>query len=201
MQPNHPFPVSDPVIISPYNPAWPVEFRRIGGRLRQFLGPLALRIDHIGSTSVPGLAAKDIIDVQITVPDLDDPGLIPALQQAGYVLREDIRRDLYVGIDDPDSPELQKRYAREAAGQRETHIHIRQPGRLNQRYALLFRDYLRASEVTRWAYETIKFHLAEVFPESIEGYLSIKDPLMDAIFEAAQHWADRVAWQPPDDFL
>ena len=78
--------------IVPYNPGWPIEFREIAGRLRQGLGDLALRIDHIGSTSVPGLDAKDIIDVQITVASLD-ARFAAAMADIGYTLPERIWRD------------------------------------------------------------------------------------------------------------
>ena len=63
--------VSRPVVIIPYQAGWPAEFQNSAAHLRAILGGLALRIDHIGSTSVPGLAAKDIVDIQITVADLD----------------------------------------------------------------------------------------------------------------------------------
>ena len=63
---------SAPIVIIPYQNRWRSEFREVARRLRQVLGDLASRIDHIGSTSVPGLGAKDIIDIQITVEDLDD---------------------------------------------------------------------------------------------------------------------------------
>ena len=72
------------IIIIPYQPAWPEEFRTLGGVLRQALGDLALRIDHIGSTSVPGLAAKVIIDIQITVQSLG-PAVAQALRQVEQV--------------------------------------------------------------------------------------------------------------------
>ena len=72
------------------------------------------------------------------------------------------------------------------AGKRITHIHIRQNGRFNQQYPLLFRDYLRTHDIMRQGYATIKSRLAEIFPNSIEGYLYIKDPLMDMIFATAQ---------------
>ena len=58
---------SRPVVISPYQARWPEEFRTIGGRIRELVGAVAVRIDHIGSTAVPGLGAKDVIDVQVTV--------------------------------------------------------------------------------------------------------------------------------------
>jgi len=69
--------------ILPYQPTWPDEYHRIAARLRRGLGDLALRIDHIGSTAVPGLAAKDIIDIQVTVAALDD-ALLAAFTALGY---------------------------------------------------------------------------------------------------------------------
>ena len=71
------------ITIIPYNPAWRDEFVQIGGILRRGLGELAIRIDHIGSTAVPGLAAKDIIDIQITVGQLT-PRLERFIELAGY---------------------------------------------------------------------------------------------------------------------
>src|ERR1041385_8028114 len=68
---------------------WPAEFRRIGQEVRACLGALALRIDHIGSTSVPGLPAKNIIDVQVTVEALDLERLAPRLERAGFIHRSD----------------------------------------------------------------------------------------------------------------
>src|SRR5258706_3535832 len=79
-------PMPKPEII-PYQPAWPAEFEAIAARLRQALGPLAARVDHIGSTAVPGLAAKDVIDVQISVAALDAAtvqALTAALTGLGY---------------------------------------------------------------------------------------------------------------------
>ena len=72
-------------IVSP-DPAWPSEFQTIGRRLRAALGDAAVRIDHIGSTAVAGLAAKDIIDVQVTVASLEN--LAPLFTVAGFAVRE-----------------------------------------------------------------------------------------------------------------
>jgi GrpB-like predicted nucleotidyltransferase (UPF0157 family) len=130
--------------IVPYKSGWPIEFREIAGSLRQGLGDLALRIDHIGSTSVPGLDAKDIIDVQITVSVLD-VRLAAAMTAIGYILPEriwlDHRPPLQVG---PDA-DWEKWAFIELAGQRLTNTHVRVQGRANQRYALLFRDCLSPS--------------------------------------------------------
>src|SRR5438552_16157021 len=73
----------NPIVIIEYRPEWAEEFTAIARPLREALGELALRIDHIGSTAVPGLAAKDVIDVQVTVRDLT-PDLEAAFQRAGY---------------------------------------------------------------------------------------------------------------------
>ncbi|MFO7679076.1 MAG: GrpB family protein [Chloroflexota bacterium] len=195
------FKQSDPVTIIPYQARWVDEFQQIGTDLRHILGKTAVRIDHIGSTAVPQLPAKDIIDIQITVTDLEDPALLAKLRQSKYQMREAHYADNYLGIADDNSPELQKRYCREAVGERCTHIHIRQNGRFNQQYPLLFRDYLRSHEIMRQGYATLKNRLAEIFPDSIEGYLYIKDPLMDMIFATAQDWAKTSQWQPDENFL
>jgi GrpB-like predicted nucleotidyltransferase (UPF0157 family) len=103
--------------------------------------------------------------------------------------------DLLVGLV-AGSPELRKQFFREPEGARRTHIHIREAGRLNQRYALLFRDYLRTDGGARQAYEAVKRRLAEVYPDDIDGYLSIKDPVMDLIYRGAEHWAIAMRWHP-----
>lgn len=187
------FPPSKPVVIIPYQDRWPAEYRVIEQELYNVLGDTVLQIDHIGSTSVPGLAAKDIIDIQITVQDVIDTAYQERLKRSAFVFRGE-NRDEFITITDPHSPELQKCYAREAPGQRRTHIHIREQGRFNQRYALLFRDYLRSSQAACMGYLTIKQRLAKLFPESIEGYLFIKDPVMDLLYVSAENWAKQSGW-------
>lgn len=194
------FPKSRPIVIVPYQARWVNEFVVIGTRLRHVLGDTAVRIDHIGSTSVPNLPAKDVIDLQITVANLADSAIAEKLAGAGYVMRDGFARDDYLGMA-PDSPDLQKRYCREPEGGRRTHIHIREHGRFNQRYPLLFRDYLRTHPIMRQGYAAIKSRLSEIFPVSIDGYLYIKDPLMDMIFAASQEWALVTNWQPDENFL
>ena len=130
-----------------YNERWPIEFQEIASVLRQGLGELAMRIDHIGSTSVPGLAAKDIIDIQITVATLNDE-VMSAMNALGYRHPEGIWRDhVPPGFVGPDT-HWQKFFFRPPPGQRSTNTHVRVQGRGNQRYPLLFRDYLRAHPAT-----------------------------------------------------
>ncbi len=192
------FAKSRPIVIVPYQPSWVDEFTQIGGELRRVLGDTAVRIDHIGSTSVPDLPAKDIIDIQVTVADLGDEAVLQKLWAAGFQSDGQYSRDDFVGFADQQTPQLRKRFFREREGERRTHIHIRENGRFNQRYPLLFRDYLRAEPVMRQGYAVIKQRLSQIFPESIDGYLYIKDPLMDMIFHAAQMWAKSSNWSPDD---
>jgi GrpB-like predicted nucleotidyltransferase (UPF0157 family) len=195
------FAKSRPIVIVQYQPRWADEFLQIGGELRQVLGATAVRIDHIGSTAVPNLAAKDIIDIQITVADLADETIVRKLSAAGFVGREGLRRDEFIGFAVQETPQLQKRFFREREGERRTHMHIREDGRFNQRYPLLFRDFLRADELICQGYGLIKQRLSQIFPESVEGYLYIKDPLMDMIFHMAETWAESTNWSPDKGFL
>lgn len=180
-----------------YREEWPAEFAVLAAPLSARLGPLALRIDHIGSTSVPDLAAKDIIDMQVTVGELTDE-LDGALQSLGYTRRPDITADHRPpGTAGPDT-DWKKWYYAPPPGQRPAHLHVRVAGRPNQRYPLLFRDYLRAHPPTRDAYALVKQHLARLHPDDVEAYYDIKDPVCDLIWQAAEAWADRTHWRGAD---
>jgi GrpB-like predicted nucleotidyltransferase (UPF0157 family) len=193
--------MADPIEIVPYRDAWVEEFRTVARRLREGLGDVALRIDHIGSTAVPGLAAKDIIDVQVTVASLEPVGLIRVgLARAEFVLRDDIGDDHRPPGETGPEEDWLKRYAREAPGEKRTHIHIRQQGRRNQRYALLFRDYLRAHPHMAEAYARLKCRIAEYHRGDRDAYVEIKDPAVDLIALPAEEWAERTGWAPgPSD--
>lgn len=180
------------IVIEKYNSKWPAEFENIQADLRRVLEQLALRIDHIGSTSVPGLGAKDIIDIQVTVAILTNE-IIDRLKAAGYTHKPYYSDHVPKG-ENPD-PELWKKiYFVERPDDRPAHIHVRQFGNLNQRYALLFRDYLRAHPKSAETIELIKRQLAKYHPEDWEAYYDIKDPVYDLIWDAAQGWAKTVNW-------
>lgn len=182
------------VEIIPYQKSWPAEFREIAVRLRQGLGELAVRIDHIGSTSVPGLAAKDVIDLQITVAALTSP-LLSAMNALGYTQPEGIWRDhCPAHLHTPES-EWEKWLFDPPAGQRRTNTHVRMQGRANQRYALLFRDYLRAHPAAVAAYAELKRRLAQHLADP-RMYPEVKDPAVDLIYIAAEAWAARTYWMP-----
>jgi GrpB-like predicted nucleotidyltransferase (UPF0157 family) len=189
------------LLITPYQPQWVDEFRQIATRIRTLIGQAAIRIDHIGSTAVPALAAKDVIDIQISVPDLDDAsGVTDRLSASGFRQRGALQYDVFHTKPERD-PELRKLFMREPEGERRAHIHIREFGRFNQRFALLFRDYLRASGNVRAEYEFLKRRAAQLLPESIDNYLSLKDPVEHIIYEAAALWAEKVHWKPDDDYF
>lgn len=188
------------VEIVEYQPVWVCEFNTIGQQLRSALGEHAIRIDHIGSTSVPNLAAKDIIDVQVSVANLDDEAALCCLANIGYRLAPQRTKDNIVGMDD-NSVGLEKFFFLQPLEQRRSHIHVREMDRVNQIYPLLFRDYLRVHESTRRAYQKTKVELAKKFPNDIQSYYAIKDPYMDTIYQAALAWSDKSGWQPDPNFL
>lgn len=184
-----------------YQPRWADEFSKIARHVRDLVGDAALRIDHIGSTAVPGLGAKDVIDLQITVANLDrSERLTTPLRAAGFRHGTAFDHDAFRDKPDED-PELRKLFMREPAGERRAHVHIRESGRFNQRYALLFRDYLRVSPSVRASYELVKRQAAELFPDDIDGYLRLKDPVLHLIYEAASLWAAQIGWRPDDDYV
>jgi GrpB-like predicted nucleotidyltransferase (UPF0157 family) len=162
------------------------------------MGNLALRIDHIGSTSVPGLAAKNIIDIQVTVAALGET-VEQALGAIGYTLRQGVTADhrppWAVG---PDS-DWEKQLFKPPDGHRLVNLHVRVTERPNQRYALLFRDYLRTHPYAADAYAELKRRLAAQLTETYI-YADVKDPACDLIAIAAEAWAAQTNWQPgPSD--
>ncbi len=186
------------ITIVDYNPCWPDEFRALAQPLQVALGALAVRIDHIGSTSVPGLAAKDIIDIQITVCALA-PDLEPALAALGYVRDVAITTDHRPPQASGPTSDWAKWYFRPPPTLRRMHLHVRVAGRPNQRYPLVFRDYLRAHPLARDAYGLIKRQLARYHSDDVEAYYDIKDPVCDIIWSAAEAWAQASTWQPTLD--
>ena len=170
-----------------YRLDWPGEFARIAAQLKQTLGELAHRIDHIGSTAVPGLAAKDRIDIQISVAALNDE-VKQRLESLGYVHASQITADHRPPGDNSPDEHWQKWFFRAPPAQRPTNTHVRVAGLRNQRYALLFRDYLRAHPATSAAYGELKRRLARELRDP-ESYPDVKDPAVDLIYLAAEAWA------------
>jgi GrpB-like predicted nucleotidyltransferase (UPF0157 family) len=183
------------IIIHDYNPVWPTEFEAIRVSLLEILRPLALQIDHIGSTSVPGLGAKDVIDIQITVEALT-PEVRRKLIEAGYEYWEAITQDHVPLGEDNDSKLWAKFFFKPPNGQRRANVHVRKNGNPNQRYPLLFRDYLCAHPNSARSIELIKREIVKRHADDIEAYYDIKDPVYDLIWDAALDWSRQTNWKP-----
>lgn len=176
-------PAADPHDPVPADPDWPAQAARIAARLNTACGHRAVRIDHIGSTAVPGMDARDIIDMQISVASLEVADeLAPALLQAGYPAVASITADAGQG---PDTLRA-KRFHASADPGRPTHIHIRTDGSPNQRFALLFVDWLTANAGVRADYLTVKRGREEA---AVARWFADAHP-------RALAWAEATDWTP-----
>ncbi|KZL18245.1 dephospho-CoA kinase/protein folding accessory domain-containing protein [Pseudovibrio axinellae] len=179
--------------IQPFNPVWLNQFIEIKRSLEMYLPESAI-IHHVGSTAVPGLVAKDIIDIQITLQSLDDI-CEETMTSAGFLRGKPVWDYSPSGMRLPPE-ELAKRFYRQKTPIA-ANIHVREVGRFNQRYALLCRDYLRTHAKVAAAYGKIKLELAKRFPDDVDAYHDIKDPVFDLIMAGAEIWASTTKWRIP----
>jgi GrpB-like predicted nucleotidyltransferase (UPF0157 family) len=160
------------IIVSDYDPAWPERFRREDARIRATLGKAALSVEHIGSTSVPGLAAKPIVDILLVVEDSgDETSYLPALEAAGYVLR----------VREPDLDE--HRMFRTPA--KDVHVHVFSPGSQEIERYLLLRERLRRNDEDRQLYARTKRDLASRDWPSMQHYAEAKTEVIEGIIARA----------------
>jgi GrpB-like predicted nucleotidyltransferase (UPF0157 family) len=177
--------------VIPYQSSWPAEYAAHVEQLLPTIRPQIVRIDHIGSTSVPGLAAKDIIDIQIAVPELTEKFVETMIHQ-GYRYHPHLEDNAPL---DADPDQWQKQVFTEPEGMRRCNIHVRRFGAVNMRQALLFRDYLRTHPASAQAHGLLKQQLAQKHPVDRTFYYAIKDPVFEIIWEAAEFWAANTNWQ------
>jgi dephospho-CoA kinase len=195
----------DPIIVSPHQQGWAEEGLDWAERVAGALGEDALRVDHVGSTAVPGLAAKDVIDIQALVIRLDEPqALIDRMTQAGFRHAADNTGDpphedtpAILGEDD-----WKKLYFREPKNERRVHLHVRRNGGASARNTFLLRDYLRDDGAARRDYGAFKLALADKTKKDREAYQTIKRPFIATALRAAEGWAELNRWQAsaPDAF-
>jgi GrpB-like predicted nucleotidyltransferase (UPF0157 family) len=162
-----------PVVLADYDLKWPVQFEHEARRIRKVLGERALRVEHIGSTSVPGLVAKPIIDILLVVADsADEPSYVPPLEEAGYVLR----------IREPDW------YQHRLFKGPETNInlHVFSKGSTEIERVLLLRDWLRENEEDRRLYAETKRRLAGQTWRYVQNYADAKSSVIEAIILRAR---------------
>ncbi len=162
------------IVIERYDPAWTARFEQVQASLAEALGPRALRIEHFGSTSVPGLGAKGIVDVLVGVEDVDDEAAYgPALEAHGFAVR--VRQEGHRMYRTPEQ---------------DVHVHVFTDGSEAARIRLLFRDWLRRSPEDRRLYENTKRELARQDWEATNDYSDAKGAVVAQILARAQRWAE-----------
>ena len=176
--------VSDAIEVVAYDERWRQRFEEWRRLLGDGLGRAALMVAHVGSTAVPGLAAKPIVDIQISVRDVErEAAYVPAIERAGVALR---------------AREPGHRYFRPAGDRpRDVQIHVCDAGSTWERDHLLFRDYLRATPAARDAYGQLKIELADRYPDDRLAYTDAKSAFILDTLDAANAWATRVGWTLP----
>ena len=161
------------IFLAPYDPAWPSAYERLAGRIRAGLGRRALFLEHVGSTSVPGLAAKPVIDIVLAVEDSgDEAAYVPALDVQGFELR----------IREPDWFQHRLLKSRDVA----SNLHVFSQGCEEIDRMLAFRDWLRTSDQDRADYERTKRALAARTWRHVQDYADAKTEQVRAILERAQ---------------
>jgi GrpB-like predicted nucleotidyltransferase (UPF0157 family) len=160
------------IVVADYDPAWPGRFRREEAKIRAALGEAALSVEHIGSTSVPGLAAKPIVDILLVVEDSgEESSYLPALEEAGYVLR----------VREPDFYE----HRMFRTPEKDVHLHVFSAGSPEIERYLLLRDRLREHDEERELYAQIKRQLARRDWPSMQHYAEAKTGVIEGIIARA----------------
>ena len=177
------------------DPTWPDQAARLLARLRRALGDVLVTADHVGSTAVPGLVAKDVVDVQIGVRalgDVDDPAVLERLRRAGFPLAEGVWSD----FDRGSQGAWPKRMLGNADPARVAHIHVREVDSGGWRWALLFRDWMRADATARAEYAAEKQRIAASIDTTSE-YADAKEPWFDSVHDRLGAWAQASGWTHP----
>lgn len=168
-----PRPLTQRIEISEYDPEWPALYAREEARIRAALGERVIRIEHAGSTSVPGLPAKPIIDIVLEVPDsADEASYVPALEAAGYVLR--IREPGWFEHRSFKGPDTN------------VNLHTFSAGCEEVDQMLLFRDWLRSDASDRERYATAKRELAAQDWKYVQQYADAKTAVVREILARAR---------------
>ena len=196
---------AEPRLVSA-DPTWAEQAQRIVNRLNAACGHRALRIDHIGSTAVAGLDAKDVIDVQVTVPSLEVAGELRAtLCTAGYpavgdvtsdTAKSDARSTVAQFDHSNDATLWHKRLHGSADPGRPTNVHVRVDGWPGQQFALLFPAWLTADAQARAEYLALKRRVAADGHQTSANYAEAKEPWFADAYRRAWEWADATSWRP-----
>jgi GrpB-like predicted nucleotidyltransferase (UPF0157 family) len=166
-------PLTGKIQVVDYDPEWPALFEREAARVRAVLGERVLLLEHTGSTSVPGLAAKPIIDMTLVVPNsADEPAYVPDMEAAGYVLR----------IREPDWYEHRLFKGPDT----DINLHVFSAGCPEVKRMLLFRDWLRANDADREHYQQAKRELTQRDWKYVQNYADAKTAVVEEIIARAR---------------
>ncbi len=162
---------ADPVVLAPYDPLWSQQFDYLAGQMKAACGDLLVAVHHIGSTSVPGLAAKPLIDMMPELRRHDDgPSIAPLLEPMGFI---------YFG-----AYGIEGRHFFRRKGSLSVNVHMFETGHIEIERHLMFRDALRANGQLRAAYQTLKEELAARFPNDVESYAQAKSDFVEGVLRA-----------------
>lgn len=164
--------LNSPIALSPYDPEWPLRYAALAREIRAALGAKVVALEHVGSTSVPGLSAKPVIDIILAVSDAgDEPAYVPALEALGYVLK----------IREPGWFEHRLLKTPDAG----VNLHVFTQGCAEIARMLAFRDWLRTHEEDRALYERTKHELAQRTWKYMQNYADAKSEIVTAILSRA----------------
>lgn len=187
-------------VLRGYDPTWDAQAERIAARIRRACGRSIVGVDHIGSTAIPGLPAKDVLDLQVSVAQRDDFDVVAEpLAAAGFPRMPGEWRDT-PKPDDPDPSHWEKRFHANADPGRDVNVHVRVAGSPGWRYALAFRDWLRAEDDWRSTYLAAKraAMLDGADDDTTAAYAAAKEPWFTDIADPAlTAWTAATGWQPP----
>ena len=179
----------------PYDPAWRSAGAMLADQLRLALAPFALRVEHIGSTAIPGMASKRILDMQVSVADLAEAtkAFDAPLADLGFARTPYEQDHVPAGSDDDPARWAKRLWSRRDHPDGSVNLHVRLLGSPNERLALLFRDWFRAQPAAVPAYARFKLLLAESLADPM-AYPEVKDPVVDLIIAVAEPWAAATGW-------
>jgi GrpB-like predicted nucleotidyltransferase (UPF0157 family) len=183
--------------VVPWQASWERRGAALTAELLEALAPLALRVEHIGSTAIPGMAAKPVLDLQVSVDDLDAAARAfdGPLADRGFRRLPYQQDHLPPGCDDDPAGWSKRLWSRRRHAEADVNLHARARGAPNERLALLFRDWFRAHPEAVPAYARFKDVLARHVPD-LDGYTDVKDPVVDLVVAVAEPWADATGWTP-----
>jgi GrpB-like predicted nucleotidyltransferase (UPF0157 family) len=190
-------PATERPTVVPYDPAWQRRGAELTGWLAGLVVPGLTRVEHIGSTAIPGMAAKDVLDVQLSVHDLEmaATALDPVLGARGFVRRPYEHDHVPAGVDDDVDRWAKRVWARRGHPDGDVNLHVRRVGSPGERLALLFRDWFRHHPEAVPAYAAFKRALAAEV-DDIGPYSDLKGPVVDLVMVVAERWAEGTAWSP-----